>query len=236
MESPSLQKQLDTIQESLDQINKELGIQRQHYLVWSELQQDLGHLARDFFHSLTSELQEIEPQIKSGESILLMKAVLRNISTFRKLLEQLESFQELLSDGAPLARELFQDTVQYFNLFEQQGYFDFLRELLRVGHQVMTHFSPEDVRLLADNIVTILETIKSLTQPEMLTALNNGVNVYRNLGTKNIEEYSLWKAFRELNSPELKRGIGFLMAFLKNIAQENGNNQSKIQEQHDDNT
>ncbi len=236
MESPSLQKQLDTIQESLDQINKELGIQRQHYLVWSELQQDLGHLARDFFHSPTSELQEIEPQIKSGESILLMKAVLRNISTFRKLLEQLESFQELLSDGAPLARELFQDTVQYFNLFEQQGYFDFLRELLRVGHQVMTHFSPEDVRLLADNIVTILETIKSLTQPEMLTALNNGVNVYRNLGTKNIEEYSLWKAFRELNSPELKRGIGFLMAFLKNIAQENGNNQSKIQEQHDDNT
>jgi len=236
MESPSLQKQLDTIQESLDQINKELGIQWQHYLVWSELQQDLGHLARDFFHSPTSELQEIEPQIKSGESILLMKAVLRNISTFRKLLEQLESFQELLSDGAPLARELFQDTVQYFNLFEQQGYFDFLRELLRVGHQVMTHFSPEDVRLLADNIVTILETIKSLTQPEMLTALNNGVNVYRNLGTKNIEEYSLWKAFRELNSPELKRGIGFLMAFLKNIAQENGNNQSKIQEQHDDNT
>ena len=236
MESPSLQKQLDTIQESLDQINKELGIQRQHYLVWSELQQDLGHLARDFFHSPTSELQEIEPQIKSGESILLMKAVLRNISTFRKLLEQLESFQELLSDGAPLARDIFQDTVQYFNLFEQQGYFDFLRELLRVGHQVMTHFSPEDVRLLADNIVTILETIKSLTQPEMLTALNNGVNVYRNLGTKNIEEYSLWKAFRELNSPELKRGIGFLMAFLKNIAQENGNNQSKIQEQHDDNT
>jgi len=234
MENSALQKQLDTIQESLDQINKELALQRQRDLVWSELQQDLGHVVGDVFHSLTSELQEIESEIKPGETVLFLKTVLWNIPNFRRLIEQLGSTQELISDSAPLARDLFQDLVKQFTQFERRGYFDFLRELLRVGHQVMTHFSPEDVRLLADNIVTILETIKSLTQPEMLAALNNGVNIYRNLGTKNIEEYSLWKAFRELNSPELKRGIGFMMAFLKNIAQENGHNQPQIQEQHHD--
>ena len=236
METLTLQNRLDSIQESLDQINKDLALQRQRQLAWSELQRDLNHLARDVFHSVTSELDEMEPDIKRGEIILLLKTILRNIPNIQKLLEQLESAQDLLADGAPLARNIFQDLVRYFDLLERHGYFDFLRELLRVGHQVMTHFSPEDVRLLADNIVTILETIKSLTQPEMLSALNNGVNVYRNLGTKNIEEYSLWKAFRELNSPELKRGIGFMMAFLKNIAQENGNNKSQIQEQHHDDT
>jgi uncharacterized protein YjgD (DUF1641 family) len=236
METLTLQNQLDSIQDSLDEINKTLALQQQRQLAWSELQQDLNHLARDVFRSLTSELEEIEPEIKHGEAILLLKTILRNIPNIRKLLEQLESAQELITDGAPLARDIFQELIKYFDLFEKRGYFDFLRELMRVGHQVMTHFSPEDVSLLADNIVTILETIKSLTQPEMLSALNNGVNIYRNLGTKNIEEYSLWKAFRELNSPELKRGIGFMMAFLKNIAQENGHNKSQIQEQHHDDT
>jgi uncharacterized protein YjgD (DUF1641 family) len=54
----------------------------------------------------------------------------------------------------------------------------------------------------------------------MLKAINNAVNVYKNLDVDNIEEYSLWKAFRELRSPEMRKGIGFIMTFLKNVSKE----------------
>ncbi|MCK4701074.1 MAG: DUF1641 domain-containing protein, partial [Bacteroidales bacterium] len=29
-----------------------------------------------------------------------------------------------------------------------------------------------------------------------------------------------WKAFREMRTPEMKRGIGFIMLFLKNLSGE----------------
>ena len=46
---------------------------------------------------------------------------------------------------------------------------------------LLLSFSPEDVKHLGDNIVTILNTIKNLTQPDMLHAINNAVTVYKNI-------------------------------------------------------
>jgi uncharacterized protein YjgD (DUF1641 family) len=37
---------------------------------------------------------------------------------------------------------------------------------------------------------------------------------------ENIPEYSMWKALKELRTPEMKKGIGFLMTFLKNLSAE----------------
>jgi uncharacterized protein YjgD (DUF1641 family) len=36
----------------------------------------------------------------------------------------------------------------------------------------------------------------------------------------NIPEYSVWKVMKELRSPEMKKGIGFLITFLKNLSTE----------------
>ena len=86
---------------------------------------------------------------------------------------------------------------------------------------IITHYSGEDVKLLADNIVTIMDTLKNITQPEMLHAMNNAVNVFQKLEVDDIPEYSIWKAMREMRSPEMKKGIGFMISFLKNLSNEN---------------
>mgnify|MGYP001546049551 CR=1 FL=1 len=54
----------------------------------------------------------------------------------------------------------------------------------------------------------------------MLTAINNAVSIYQNLDPKDTPEYSIWKVMRELNTPEMKRGIGFVITFLKKITEE----------------
>ena len=89
---------------------------------------------------------------------------------------------------------------------------------------IVSYYSVQDVKDLADNIVTILETIKSITQPDMLHALDNGVKVYKSIDTKNIPEYTVWKAMKELRTPEMRRGIGFMITFLKNMTREENNN------------
>jgi uncharacterized protein YjgD (DUF1641 family) len=59
-----------------------------------------------------------------------------------------------------------------------------------------------------------------MTQPDVLEAMNNAVKVYKSIDTENIQEYSIWKAMKELRSPEMKKGLGFMITFLKNLVQE----------------
>ena len=113
------------------------------------------------------------------------------------------------------------------NDFEKRGYFDFAAQLIKILDNVVTHFTTDDLQLLADNIVTILETVKSITQPDMLKAINSALMVYKNIDMENIEEYSLFKAFRAMNSKEMKKGIGFMITFLQNISKETNNQQKQ---------
>jgi uncharacterized protein YjgD (DUF1641 family) len=77
--------------------------------------------------------------------------------------------------------------------------------------------------MLADNIVTILDTVKNLTQPDMLKSIDNAVKVFSNIQTENIPEYSIFRVIREINTPEMKKAWGFLLTFLKNMSSNNFN-------------
>jgi uncharacterized protein YjgD (DUF1641 family) len=121
----------------------------------------------------------------------------------------------------PVAREAMIDIIRKMHEFERKGYFEFFAEMTRAMDNVITHYSGEDVRLLADNVVTIMDTVKNMTQPEMLQAMNNAMNVFQKLEVEDIPEYTLWKAMREMRSPEMKKGIGFMITFLKNLSDNN---------------
>ena len=96
-----------------------------------------------------------------------------------------------------------------------------------MADNVVEHFTADDIKLLGENIITILETVKSLTQPDMLSEINNAVGIYQNLDPENIPEYSIWKVMRELHTPEMKRGIGYVVTFLKKITAEQQNINNK---------
>ena len=100
---------------------------------------------------------------------------------------------------------------------DQKGYFEFLAELVRVGDTVVTSFTPEDVRRLGENVVTILQTVKSLSQEDVLNTVNNGLAVYRQLSIDVPEKVSTWQLLRELNTPEMRRGLTYLIRFQKSL-------------------
>jgi len=129
-----------------------------------------------------------------------------------------------MRDVSPIIRQVGLDAIQKMNELDQKGYIEFFTELTRIMDNIVTHFSVEDVKGLADNIVTILETVRGMTQPDMLKALDNGIQVYKSLDTKNIPEYSIWKVMKEVNTPEMKKGIGFMITFLKNLSKDENKN------------
>lgn len=207
----ALDRKLDLVLAEIDSIRR---VRRE----FEELKEDLSRVGKDAFRTAVIEMDEVAPFVSTGDFAALAKRLLRNVNTLNEILGQLESAREFVADATPLGRQLFSDGLAKLDELDRKGYFAMAREIQRALDNVVASFSVEDVRLLADNLVAILQTVKNLTQPGMLQAINNAVDVYKQIDFDTMEEYSLWRAFREANKPEMRRGLGFLIVFLRNLS------------------
>jgi len=224
MADKNIQVQIDEINQKLDLVLLYVNEQRLKSERMDDLVTDVSIIGKDLFDTAVYELDNQGIELDVEEMKVLAFKLIKNTGNFTRVLEMFESAIDFIMDAGPVAREVIIDLIKKLHEFEQKGYFEFFSELYRVMDNIIVNYSEEDVRLLADNVVTILDTVKNLTQPEMLRAMNNAVNIYKNLGTEDIEEYSLFKAVREMRSPEMRRGIGFIMTFLKNLSKEDNVN------------
>lgn len=220
MAEKNIQTQIDEINSKLDFILEEIYEQKQARENINDLVQDVSIIGTDVFKTTVVQLDKAGVEI-DGEVISNMGLkLLRNLENFNELLETLESAQDLVRDLSPIIHQVGLDAIHKMNELEQKGYIDFIKELTSIVDNIVTHFSTEDVRALADNIVTILETVKNLTQPDMLQAVNNAVMIFKNLDPTDVPEYSMWKLMKEFRSKEMRRGLGIMITFLKRMAAE----------------
>jgi len=218
MEEQRLQNQIDTISRKLDTILEEIAYLRQRRREMEDLKEDLVRVGKDFYQTAVEELDDVHDYLSTGDILYLGKKVLRNVRTITQTFEQLESLRDFLQDAAPLARESFIDFMNKLDEFDRKGYFTFAKELGNITDRIVTSFSADDIKNLGENIVTIINTVKNLTQPDMLHAANNALAVYQKMNIEVKEDVSLLKLLRELNTPEARRGLAFAIRFLKNLA------------------
>ncbi len=223
----------DNIQEQINEINRKLDIVLEEVLAQKETRQsiedlttDLTIVGKDVFKSTVIELENAGVDLDGEALKQLMLKLVRNVDTINEMFEMMESLSDLVKDLSPILHQMGLDGIHMMNDLEQKGYFEFMKEAVKIVDNIVGHFTTEDVKLLADNVVTILETVKNLTQPEMLKAINSGLIVYKSIEFKEVQEYSIWKAVRAMNSKEMKKGIGFMITFLQNITKE----MEKVQE------
>jgi uncharacterized protein YjgD (DUF1641 family) len=220
MAKDNIQEQINDINRKLDLVLEEVIAQRETRQSVEDLASDLTIVGNDIFKNAVTELDNAGIDLDSEAVKQLVLKILRNVNTIRETFELLESMNDLFKDVSPVVQQIGLDAVHQMHEMEVKGYFDFLREAGMIMENIVTHFSVDDVRLLADNIVSILETVKSLTQPDMLKAINSGLVVYKSIEIEDLEEYSLWKAMKAMRSKEMRRGIGFMITFLQNISRE----------------
>lgn len=218
-------QQLQEINQKLDVVMEYMTEQKQKNEMLEDLITDVSLIGKDAFQGTVQELDQQGIEL-DGEALKFMfYKLLKNANNFSLILDLFESMVDLAKDLGPVIKETGYDVINKFHELEQKGYFEFFRETLRIWDNIITHYSVDDVRLLADNIVTIMDTMKNLTQPDMLDAMNNAVNIFKGLDPTNVPEYSVWKLIRELNSPQMKRGMGFIITFLEQLTPKNKTNQ-----------
>lgn len=218
MEQQDMQTQIDAMNAKLDVILEEIEHQRRHRREMEDLKEDLMRVGHDLYRSTVEELEEIHDEVSTGDIAHLAKKLLRNVNNITHTFEQLENVRDFIEDFSPVSRQLSLDMMRRLHEMDQKGYFEFFQEFMRMSDHVVSSFSANDVRQLGENVVTILNTVKNLTQPDMLQTVNNALNVYKNLDITVSDDVSLMRILRELNSPEVRRGLAFMTEFLKKIS------------------
>jgi uncharacterized protein YjgD (DUF1641 family) len=129
-----------------------------------------------------------------------------------RALGYMESFAELFSDMMPLTEHAMDVATDRLVTLDQKGYFTFAKAGAHVVDRVVTGFSEEDVEALGDNVVLILETVKEMTQPEIMAVLYRMIEAVQRQQEQLQEEPpdppSLFGLLRRMRDPEIRRGLG----------------------------
>jgi uncharacterized protein YjgD (DUF1641 family) len=105
---------------------------------------------------------------------------------------------------------------------EHKGYFGFARGGMQIADNVVTSFSEDDVRKLGDNVVLILNVVKDMTQPEIMSLIRNIVSGVEDEVAKPVNT-SLPALLGQMRDPNVRRGLALTMRVLRVVgAQGNG--------------
>jgi len=221
METKALEKELSEIHQKLDFITDQMKEYQQRQREIQELKDDFSLIAKDVFNATVEGLEEVAPYFDSNDLIHLFKKLLRNTKNLNRILTQLESAEDLFSDLQPLGKQMFDQLLETLNELDKKGYFDFFTESVKILDTIVTSFSVDDVRMLRENVTPILLTLKSMTQPEMLSTVDNALGFFRKMDITVDKDVSYLQILKELKNPEVKKGMIFMLEFIKNMAKPN---------------
>ena len=182
-------------------------------------------IGREFMGLASEEFAEVERYLSPDNLIRLVKKFARHGPQFEILMDQLDSMMDLVAVSTKIIEEGVEKTTDVMEDMENKGYFAFAKSGLRMVDNVVTSFTEEDVDRLGDNIALLLNTVKDMTQPEILTFLRNMFQIAEKEAEKPLDT-SVLALLRQMRDPAVRRGLAMTMRVLRAIgvqAAENGN-------------
>ncbi|MFN2123165.1 MAG: DUF1641 domain-containing protein [Candidatus Promineifilaceae bacterium] len=212
-----LNRKIDVLTEQVAFLTEEARREQRRRQEWDELKNDLTPVASDVYRVAVRELTEVDGYFSSEDVFRLVKRLVRNTRNLEQMLDQMESFAALWQDASPLTRDAFVTLLSRLEEAEQKGYFMFLRGGLDIADRVVSSYSEEDVQQLGENIVLILDTVKEMTQPEIMTLMRSTAATFRD--EEPPENVSLFTIIRQLNDPAVKRGLSKTLTVLGSVSE-----------------
>lgn len=220
MEEKNIQSQIDALDKKLDLILGYVHQQKLNSAVVEDLVSDLGIIGKDVYDTTVDELDKRQVEIDPAEVTDLAITFLRNIGNIKKVMDLLEMGMDLGKEVSPIANEVIIDFTKKMHSFEQRGYFEFIEGIGPIIDNIVTGFGPDDLKELADHIVVILSIIKEITQPEVLDTMRNAIKAFNSMESESVPSYSVWRVMKEMNSPEMKKALGYGITFMKNVSKD----------------
>lgn len=131
---------------------------------------------------------------------------------------ELEPLRDLAAEVGVLGVPIMESVTARVADWDERGYVGFARSSAGVLDRIVTAFDQEDVEALGDNVVLILETLRDLTQPEVMRLLRQTAGSVSHLGTEaGLPPPSTFALLRELRDPEVRRGLDRLLDLVRSV-------------------
>ncbi len=217
--TPTLEERLDQMALQLEVLTNEAMRQRAARERWSELTEVATPIASQAMDSLSRELDDLD--LSTEDVIRFVKTLATTLPTLETLLGQLGAFSELVEVASPMAKPIMTSATDRLADLDERGYFDLGRSGLGVIDRVVTSFTEEDVEALGDNIVLILQTVREMTQPEVMQMLQRTfTSVQTDEQIEAAEPPGTLALLREMRTPEVRRGLGKALHMLRSLGEE----------------
>ena len=218
MSDKLIEEQIREINRKLDLLLDDASIQRQNREAVNDLIDDVSVIGKDVFKNMVVQLDDAGIEL-DGEALRdIGFRLVRNINNLGMVLEVLESFTDLAKDVTPIIKQIGSDGVQKFHEFEQKGYFEVLSQVGKTIDTIISRYDKEDLQRLSENLIPVIDTLVNIADPKLLNKINSATSALKAINPEDVEEYSLWRLMKQLNKPEVRMSIGFIMAFLQNIS------------------
>lgn len=137
-----------------------------------------------------------------------------------RLLAAQAEVDELVEDGLQIAKAGVSGLTPWMAELEAKGWFALGEELFGVMDAAVQGYTREDVRLLGENVVAILDTVRNLTQPDILDLANAaGDAVHHADEAAPIGPFGVLKAARE---EDVQRGFAVLLEVVRRVGEASG--------------
>jgi uncharacterized protein YjgD (DUF1641 family) len=225
-----ISRKLDLLAQSMmvmgQQVNflmEQADVGRRRQQEWDDFMADLTPVVKEVYGLAEEQLDEMQQFVQLEDLAFLAKRLARNTRNINEMLDLLESGFDFVKDAAPLTRDMMDEATTKLEEFERKGYFGFVRQGTYVMDQIVTSFSEDDVKQLGDNVVLILNTVKTLTQPEMMNMVNSltqGFHEAEAEAESGKLPTGMYGLLKQMNDPEVRRGLAITMATLKKVSQQ----------------
>ena len=141
-----------------------------------------------------------------------LDALLAHVERIEKRQRALDELMEL---AIPMARVALDGLSERFGEMERAGWFAVGQELFRVADRIVRSYSAEDVRRLGDQVVGILDTVRNVTQPDVLALVNDVAGAVH--GADEQDPKGMWGLMRAGKDPDVRKGFGVMVGMLKQV-------------------
>lgn len=190
---------------------------------FDELKEDMALFANDAFGELVKFLSDVDFHFRSEDFVEMIKKLLRNVRNISNMMDQLQSFTELLEDVSPLAKDMFYDMMERFEQFEKDGMFKSLDSVFAGMRRLHANFSPEQIERMGDNHVKLLKLSNRLATGENLDKLERIANEFEKIDFERSGKVSLFKVLKKARGQEVLRSLDLLLDIASIISKQKSN-------------
>jgi uncharacterized protein YjgD (DUF1641 family) len=205
-----LNQKMDALASQVAYLTEQAQISERGRRERSELMENMMPIAKDAMQIASDQFEEIQEYIKTDDLLRFVKKLARHRPQLEMLLDQFDALTDLVHIMDPITKEGMDKVVATLTELEQKGYFSFARSGMHMMDTVVTSFTEDDVNRLGDNIVLILNTVKDMTQPEIMNFVRNTLMVAEKEIEKPVDN-SYMALIRQMRDPAVRRGLALTM-------------------------